>query len=508
VLGGRGALTALVVVISVAVVLTAMRAPGSELDEGIMVTFPTRVEAGDLPYRDFETFYGPAAPYLVAAAFEIAGPSLATERTVGLLLRLVLVLAVFLLIRRWGNFVALCCAAVTLLLVGAGSEADAGIGADAFVMLALLFGAAGTTAPTKRWCWVAAGLAAGVSGLFRPEVALISLIAMAPLLWPDARRTASFVLGIALGLLPYVPLALAAGYDRLGENISDLRATGSARRLPLPALSTGAGRALVLVICALVLLYLSYWVTRRRAGRRAPVLLSLALLGALQFPYGLWRADEGHVIGAGIVPLALAPLSVAVLMPSRWRAAALAASLLIVGAQALPSEIRGEYARNLRITVGLEEASSVSNGRRSFIIEDSVAADDLQSTIDYLVEQAPAGSRLFVGPRDLRRTNTNDVMLYYLLSDLVPATFYLEMDPPFSRTSSRLARDVASADFLVLSTRWDRWDEPNDSSLYGPGDTNRIVETQFCRRASFGTYSVWKRCAGDSAGAAAPAEGS
>lgn len=488
--------------------LTALRAPGSEFDEGILVAFPTRIEAGDLPYRDFETFYGPASPYLVAAAFEIAGPSLATERAVGLLLRIVLIVAVFLLVRRWGDVVALCCAAITLMIVGGSSDADGGIGAEALVLAALLFGAAGTNAPAGRRWFAAAGLAAGVSGLFRPEVALISVIAAVPLLWPDARRAASFVLGLALGLLPYVPLALATGYDRLEENIGDLRATGAARRLPLPALSTSAGRALVLVISALVVLCLSSWVARKRDDRHAPVLLSLALLGALQFPYGLWRADEPHLITAGIVPLALAPLSLAVLMPSRGRVAALTALLLIVGAQALPSEIRGDYARNLRITAGFEKAPSISNGRRSFIIEDGVAADDLQSTIDYLLEQAPAGSRLFVGPRDLRRTNANDVMLYYLLPDLAPASLYLEMDPPFSRPPSRLARDVAAADYLVLSTRWDRWDEPNDSSLFGSGDTNRIVETRFCRRVSFGTYSVWKQCEGASAGVAGPAQGS
>ena len=99
-------------------------------------------------------------------------------------------------------------------------------------------------------------------------------------------------------------------------------------------------------------------------------------------------------------------------------------------------------------------------------------------------------------------------MLYYLLPDLVPASFYLEMDPPFSRTSSGLARDVASADYLVLSTRWDRWDEPNDSSLYGPNETNRVVETQFFRSASFGSYSVWKRREKKSARVAATGEAS
>jgi hypothetical protein len=489
-------LAALVVLVSAAVVATGMRAPGSEFDEGILVTFPTRVAAGDLPYRDFETFYGPASPYLVAAAFELAGPHLATERFVGLLLRVVLVLVVFLLVRRFGNVVALCCAGIALVLVGGSTEADGGFGSDAFLLLAVLLATTGGANPGRRRWWVAAGLAAGVAGLFRPEAALVALVAVGALLWPDARRAGAFMLGLGVGLLPYVPLAAATGYQRLRENVDDLRATGTARRLPLPALTTGAGRVLVLVIVALALLASAYAVSHRRRRPHATLLLSLLLVGVLQFPYGLWRADEGHLIGAGLVPVSLAPLSVAMLLMPWQRAAAVGASLVILVSLALPSELRGDYSRNLRVTAGLRDVSSVSNDGRSFVVDDAAAAVDLQATIDFLKQHAPAGSRLFVGPRDLRRTDANDAMLYYLLPDLVPATFYLEMDPPFSRASSRLAGDVGAADYLVLTTRWDRQQEPNDSSRYGSGKANRVVSSRFCRRAAFGTYTVWQRCAG------------
>ena len=39
------------------------------------------------------------------------------------------------------------------------------------------------------------------------------------------------------------------------------------------------------------------------------------------------------------------------------------------------------------------------------------------------------GQRLFVGPVDLRKTPYSDAYLYYMLPDLVPATYYIEMDP-------------------------------------------------------------------------------
>src|ERR671922_687876 len=74
-----------------ALMAPSFRAAGSPFDEGILVSFPTRVLAGDLPYRDFETFYGPGDPYLVAGLFRVFGASLGAERAVGFVFRLLLV---------------------------------------------------------------------------------------------------------------------------------------------------------------------------------------------------------------------------------------------------------------------------------------------------------------------------------------------------------------------------------------------------------------------------------
>ena len=54
---------------------------------------------------------------------------------------------------------------------------------------------------------------------------------------------------------------------------------------------------------------------------------------------------------------------------------------------------------------------------------------------------------------------------------------------------------MASADVLVLTTKWDDWNEPNQSSsYYGPAAPNQVVEKSFCLRAQQGTFSVFTRC--------------
>src|SRR4051812_16523635 len=82
---------------------------GWPMDEGMLLVYPELVSHGQLPYRDFETFYGPANPYALAGAFSIFGTHIFTERSVGLFYRLLLVVAVFGIARRWGTLLASGC---------------------------------------------------------------------------------------------------------------------------------------------------------------------------------------------------------------------------------------------------------------------------------------------------------------------------------------------------------------------------------------------------------------
>jgi hypothetical protein len=119
-------------------------------------------------------------------------------------------------------------------------------------------------------------------------------------------------------------------------------------------------------------------------------------------------------------------------------------------------------------------------------------------------QQPRAGQRLFVGPIDLRRTPYSDAFFYFLYPELVPATYYIEMDPFDSKPGSKLAGDVRSADWLILSGVWANWDEPNDSRRYGSDLPNEIVRAQFCQVGSYGRrddgggplFELWRRCHG------------
>jgi hypothetical protein len=107
---------------------------------------------------------------------------------------------------------------------------------------------------------------------------------------------------------------------------------------------------------------------------------------------------------------------------------------------------------------------------------------------------AGPGDRLFVGPRDLRRPEYVDTLLYHLLPALTPATYFLEMNPgSVDRPGSQLATDIASADWLILNRVWDKAPAgPVRAEAEVPGE---VVRTQFTQIFAAGDWEVFCKTA-------------
>ena len=133
-----------------------------------------------MPYRDFETFYGPGEPYLVAGAFRVFGASLGAERAVGFVFRLLVVGALFALLRRWGTLPALAGGVIAASLDATdGVTADNAVAAtQGLILLALVLLLRGP----RRATVLGAGLVAGSAGLFRPQLFLPVEVAALPVL--------------------------------------------------------------------------------------------------------------------------------------------------------------------------------------------------------------------------------------------------------------------------------------------------------------------------------------
>jgi len=171
-----------------------------------------------------------------------------------------------------------------------------------------------------------------------------------------------------------------------------------------------------------------------------------------------------------------------------WRVEAVAAVVvalsLFVG---FPFYTYRYYLFHSRVSVGNKPGGfEVNRGDRTFSFGNPPLQFASQSVIDDLARLSMPGERLLVGPADLSRTIYSDVVFYHLFPELEPATYFIEMDPGLAdEPGSRLADDVASADWLLLTNFWTGWHEPNASNEFGSDEPNQVVANQFCLRGDY-----------------------
>ena len=92
------------------------------------------------------------------------------------------------------------------------------------------------------------------------------------------------------------------------------------------------------------------------------------------------------------------------------------------------------------------------------------------------------------------RNGYNDVYFYYLLPQLAPSTYFIEMNPfSANRADSRLGSDIGHADWLILDSQLNEFREPNASLQLGPDAPNVVVRDQFVQVAQLNQFSIFHR---------------
>lgn len=490
--------------------------PGEPVDEGLLLVEPAQVLEGELPNRDFNSFYGPANTYLLSAIYGISEPSVEAERGLGLVYRLAIVAAVFALALPTGLLVAVTAALISgLLMYVMGLPAMAWFGGLALALGFLLCAQRARAAePERAGRWLAgAGIAAGLAISYRPQFAVAVALGALPLMSGLGRRAwGRLALWTAVGALPLVVHVVLAGPANVFENVivDALFRSGPQSTLPWPGLDTDAGRLLALLCLSVAVLVAAAVIAWRRAGRDPETLrlASLALFSLALMPQTLGRPDGGHVVMVAcvVVPLTASALASPLVLgmirlPARQVVAA--------GACALAFAAGGWFVVQ-RSRSGLERALGVSDDAayaayarqenwvrhdgRSFPVEGIYSAGVLK-ILAAVERHTEPGDTIVVGPDDLRRTFYNLTYLYHLLPDLEPGTFYLTMDAGAQRDDSSLPEEIAAADVVVLGTGVD-WRLSSPNSELGSDEASEVLEREFCRRERVPPLRVYTPCAG------------
>jgi hypothetical protein len=461
----------------------AFQSPGQPEDEGIALLYPEMLLKGRLPYRDFESIYGPGNLFILSAAYSLFGTNIFVERAVGLTYRLIILLAIFGTAQRWGTFVASACALVAVVILGHSEVwANTWFAGTGFALCGVWMMAN----VRSGWRCFAAGLFGGIALLCRCDFGPALAVSALPLFLSMERAAKKkFLGGLAVALLPLLWLGVVVGPTQLVDNLFLLPVfrIGPGGSLPISAATPDVvWEFCFYLVASAVNVAAGFFALREPAPERGRLLLGAALLGLGLIHYSLSRFDSGHVFNAALVSFAFLPVSISVLFSlvakplPRWLKIA-AVSLVALGTIAL-----------LRLGPHNQGIFIKQNGR-SFPLATTSLPHAADQALSDLQRASLAGQTLFVGPADLRRTIYCDVWIYHLFPKLRPATYFLEMNPGSANApGSRLARDVASADWLVLNRAWDFIVEPNRSSEFGPDEPNNIVRTDFDLQRAYGPY--------------------
>jgi hypothetical protein len=480
-------------------------APGDPMDEGMALVYPELVQHGAVPYRDFETVYGPGNWWFLSGVYALFGTNMYVERTVGLLYRIVCLIAIFALVRRWGLTVAAACMLLAgSLLVNTGIVALSWWGAMACALSSLGLLAAGT----MPWRCVGAGVAAGLAILFRVDVAPALCLAALPILW-RLNWSRRLLLAGAAGITAITPLLAVVYMAGVGPVLNDLfflpvLHSSPARNLPFSGVEFRLLLFFAVSLVAVVLNVAAGIIAMRMFddSRTTPVLLAVALFaaGITHQPYH--RLDFIHLLFAAFLTIGFLPISLLVFAsairrqllrpPFAGAFCAVSAALLFL---CMPS-IRNGTIIALAHPMGATPRSSflIKRNDRSFPLLSPNSAATVEQMLEKLDLLSKPGERLFVGPADLRRTNYSDTFIYHLMPKLRPASPFLEMNP-FSANApgSRLSSDLEQADWLVLNRAWDDWPEQNRSRENGPDEPLRVVRNNFILVEEYGSFELFRR---------------
>ena len=519
------------------------RVPLNIYDEGLALVNALRVSRGEMPFRDYWAIYPPGQSYTIAAVFKVAGTTVSAERAYDALVRLLGAVMVFLvarqMVRGWIGPV-LIYGLVIGLLAAATFYGYAMFPAILCAFCALWCFFQYLAQRRQRWL-LAAGLASGITALYRVDVAGYAGVAIVlSLLLYDllskanddssATRRRTFVgnglLVVGGALLIALPfygyLALAGNGSELFNNLLIFPATTfhAVRHLPYPGFLPDWSRwqqrgewlaqvdwvlgewlrfYLPLLIYSLValisLVTLSGALRKRRTITAGDAqALAVLVLGLGLFVQALSRYDAIHALPTALPALLLLGWLWQRLVTARWWRPFMAPLPMLL--TLIPLFVYGylPYAQLRTLVEHFPPNRCFSTLPRASCVP--ILAEQA-ALIDELNRQDPGNGALFVGVPTHDRIFINDVSFYFLANRPI-ATRYHELHPGVATTlpvQEEIAQTLeAQQTPWVIIADWGNPNEPNGSALSsGVTHLDEYLHTHYTFTKQFGNYQLWQR---------------
>jgi hypothetical protein len=487
--------------------LPIINLPLAPYDEAVILVGAENVLNGEIPHRDFSSEYPPGQFYALAAFFKVFGTSVITERVYDLIIKVLLSLSIFLIIRYLAsNGAALVGWVMSLVWLQHSSMPAYPVYPSMLFIFISIYLLLLHMKEKKNYYVILSAVSIVCAVLFRHDLGgYASIVIMMVLIFRRIREGQSWsplITFIASGIMAGLPVLIYfAMHSSLRVLLNDLFLVPAAfleeQALPYPSFSRWN---LPFYIFPLVLVTGAVTsvisIKRKKNDSKAYGVLLISFIGIFCFNQARIRSDVVHLLPVALTGILLAPILLNTLSRtlslSIWQNRVVYVLFIIVFGITLSKQFSVIKMLLSRTNGYVVETVNPDIERARY----SIINSDLKDTTAYIKNNTAKNEKIYVGVKNHDQFVFNDVIIYFL-AERNSATRYHVLNPGV-HTTLKVQKEVVgelknnATRLIVLVPR--NWHEPNLSNVDSQIDLlDNYIAANYELGKTFGIYEIWMK---------------
>ncbi len=479
--------------------------PVDPIDESFILVGADRILKGQIPHKDFSSEYPAGQYYVLDFFFKLFGISVTTERVYDILIKSLLSLCIFFIIRFLSSSrYALAGWLMSLIWIMNGPYPAYSVYPSMLFIYISVYCVLLQMKEQKNYYLVLSAVLVVISILFRHDLggftAIVITIVLLLRRLVRVEAWTPLVLFVVSGIVAALPVILYfVIYSDVEAVLNDLILIPmtylkhqtlfypSLSRWNLPYYIFPA----IIVIGTIVAIIL---IIQKKDDTKAYALLLISIVGVFCFDRIRMRPDKAHLLPVALTGILLAPILLDILLKelfiTKWQKRVSFAVFVIIFGITLSKPI---------------EVITMILSRSNYYIVNNFSPDferakyqyvsgDIKNVVSFINRNTSKDDYIYVGVKNHDKFVFNDILIYFL-SERNYASRYHTLNPGVQTT--RKVQNEMIAEFkrnrprlVVLGSR--TWNEPNLSGI----DTNvdlldNYISDNFELKKTYGPYEIW-----------------
>lgn len=481
--------------------------PLAPYDEAVILVGAERILQGQIPHKDFSSEYPAGQLYTLAALFKVFGISVITERIYDLLIKSLLSLSIFLIIRSLSsNTTAVIGWVMSLVWLQHSSFPAYPVYPSILFIFFSIYFLLIYMKEQKHYCVILSALSIVCAVLFRHDLggyaAIVVTIVLIIRKLAGVQSWAPLISFIASGIIAGLSVMFyfyinSATEFMLNDLISIPMAFLKYQILPYPSLSRYTLPFFVFPIVLIIGIATSViQIKRKKDDTTAYVVLLISLIGIFFFNQVRVRSDIIHLLPVALSGILLAPILLYTLMKrlslNIWMYRTIFVLFFIVFGVTLSKPVE-VIDRLLSTTNGYIVKHINSDIERANYLNINA---DIKDTVVYIKDNTSKNEKIYVGVKNHDQFVFNDVIIYFLAERNCISRYHVLN--PGVHTTLQVQREVIdefkkqSPRLVVLVPR--SGSEPNLSNVDTHIDLlDNYINNNYELIKTFGIYEIWMK---------------